>query len=98
MLIKLKYMILQGRLKVRETNLDSSQSIDISNLPDNLYLIQIKKRESVFYLKVMLREVILGNLRFVSCSLRVHWSCAPTTGKNLPHTNGNSYEQIIEIK
>ncbi|ADR20939.1 hypothetical protein MATR_14350 [Marivirga tractuosa] len=47
---------LQGRLKVSETKIDSSQSIDISHLPDNLYLIKLRKGNKFSTLKVMLRK------------------------------------------
>lgn len=47
---------LQGRLKVRGTNIDTNQSIDISHLPDNLYLIKLRRENQHSTLKVMLRK------------------------------------------
>ncbi len=47
---------LKGRLKVSETNINSGQSIDISHLPDNLYLIKLRKGNKYSTLKVMLRK------------------------------------------
>ncbi|WMN11413.1 T9SS type A sorting domain-containing protein [Marivirga salinae] len=47
---------LQGSLKVSETNIESSQSIDISHLPNNLYLIKLRKGNQYSTLKVMLRK------------------------------------------
>lgn len=47
---------LQGRLKLSKTNIGSSQSIDISHLPNNLYLIKLRKGNQYSTLKVMLRK------------------------------------------
>jgi len=47
---------LQGSLKVRETTIDMSQGIDISHLPNNLYLIKLRKGNQYATLKVMLRK------------------------------------------
>ncbi|MGM0581044.1 MAG: T9SS type A sorting domain-containing protein [Bacteroidota bacterium] len=47
---------LQGRLKASERNINTTQSIDISHLPDNLYLIKIRKGNQYSTLKVMLRK------------------------------------------
>jgi hypothetical protein len=47
---------LQGRLKAKETDLDTNQSIDITHLPDNLYLLKIRKGNHFITLKVLLRK------------------------------------------
>jgi len=47
---------LQGRLLTRDTHIDTNQSIDISHLPDNLYLIKLRKGNQYSTLKVMLRK------------------------------------------
>lgn len=47
---------MQGRLKTRKTNIETNQAIDISQLPNNLYLIKIRKGNQYTTLKVMLRK------------------------------------------